>query len=176
MASVRTHRLAAVVWTVLVIPAYLWWRDSVAFVIAASVWANIYAALAAAEAADDRRVLDRLDRIAEQLAELVDPNAAHNPHGGHVLASPGRIVLVNVSPEWTDRNNGADVAPAVIVRAWPTPAGARYESINVRVMLDGPDVLWLTSVRLFQTEADVHAYRAEHDGEHVHAAYWPPRV
>lgn len=68
--SLLAHRAAAAVWTALAVPALLWWRDAVWFVITASLWANVYAALAAMEGADDRRVLDRLDRI----AELLDPS------------------------------------------------------------------------------------------------------
>lgn len=72
--SLLAHRGAAALWTVLTVPALLWWRDAVWFVITASLWANVYAALAAMEGADDRRVLDRLDRLDRQLAELLDPS------------------------------------------------------------------------------------------------------
>lgn len=41
----------------------IWWRQSVAFVIAASVYANIKADWANSEAADNRDVLARLERI-----------------------------------------------------------------------------------------------------------------
>lgn len=34
------HAVMAVVWVALLIPAWMWWRDSVYFVIAASLYAN----------------------------------------------------------------------------------------------------------------------------------------
>ncbi len=79
------HRAGALVWTALAVPAFLWWRDSVAFVIAASLYANVAAALSAASAADDRRVLDKLDHIAEQLGtRRGDPgDASRSPAGRH---------------------------------------------------------------------------------------------
>lgn len=57
------HLGIAVFWALSIIPAWLWWRDSVLFVIAASVFANVYAALSAVEAADDGQVLARLDEL-----------------------------------------------------------------------------------------------------------------
>ena len=57
------HRLGAAVWALLLVPALLWWPDSVAFVIIASIYANIKSDMGAAAAADDSRVLDRLDEL-----------------------------------------------------------------------------------------------------------------
>jgi hypothetical protein len=57
------------VWALLLVPALIWWPQSVAFVIVASVYANVKSDLGAAEAADDRAVLDRLDRIERLLRE-----------------------------------------------------------------------------------------------------------
>jgi hypothetical protein len=65
-----THRIIAIIWTLSAIPAYLWWRDSVLFVIVASVFANIYAAVSALEAADDRAVIDRLERMERKIDEI----------------------------------------------------------------------------------------------------------
>lgn len=43
----RYHLFATVVWVVLVVPAMLWWRDSVVFVVIMSLYANIAASAAA---------------------------------------------------------------------------------------------------------------------------------
>lgn len=72
------HRTSAIVWAALIVPALIWWPDSVAFVIAASVYANVKSDWGAAEAADDREVLDRLDQINSRLRrieiQLQDPD------------------------------------------------------------------------------------------------------
>lgn len=93
--------------------------------------------------------------------------------------SVGRIVLVTVEPT---RNNGSDVAPAVITRVWSDTL------INVRALPDGygTEVPAFTSVRLFATreELDVarESKRAEweavgNSGSPIpNGAYWPPRV
>ncbi len=60
--AVLFHRASAVVWLLLTIPALLWWSDSVAFVIVASIYANVKSDWGAAEAADDRQVMDELHR------------------------------------------------------------------------------------------------------------------
>lgn len=64
------HRVSAAVWLVLLIPALLWWSESIAFVIVASVYANMKSDWGAAEAADDRRVVEALDRIEQVLVRL----------------------------------------------------------------------------------------------------------
>lgn len=69
MSRRRFHRLRALVWLALAVPAVLFWRDSVLFVILASVYANVVSDLGAAEAADDTAVTDRLDRIETLLRE-----------------------------------------------------------------------------------------------------------
>ena len=88
--------------------------------------------------------------------------------------SLGRIVLVTVDPH---SNNGSDVAPAVITRVWSD------SMINVRVLRDGVDVAWMTSITLHQTReelddaGDAREAAAPHlAGTVYHAAYWPPRV
>ena len=61
------HRAGAILW-ILAIPASLtWWPDSIVFVIIASCYANIKADWGAAEAADDREVVERLERIERKL-------------------------------------------------------------------------------------------------------------
>lgn len=61
------HRTSALIWLTLIIPALIWWRDSVTFVIVASIYANLKSDWSASEAADDRDVLARLDRIERNL-------------------------------------------------------------------------------------------------------------
>lgn len=76
----------------------------------------------------------------------------------------GRIVIVPVDPT---RNNGSTLAPAIITRVW------NIELINVKVLLDGPDNDWKTSVRLFP---DADALWENHDSDASnppHGAYWP---
>jgi hypothetical protein len=51
------------IWVALLIPAYFFWRESVFFVIAASIYANVKSDWAASEAADDRKVMDRLEQL-----------------------------------------------------------------------------------------------------------------
>lgn len=79
--------------------------------------------------------------------------------------SIGRIVIVPVQPEL---NNGADRAPAVITRVWNEQPDGSWV-INARVLCDSENTLWVTSVKLFDTEEQALAV-----GTHV--AYWPPRV
>jgi hypothetical protein len=90
-------------------------------------------------------------------------------------ASVGRIVHVTVDPA---KNNGADVAPGVIVRVWGapyTPAHDEFgerQTINVRVLLDQQETPWLTSIPLFQ-ERPTTAIAP--DGSPARVAFWPPR-
>ena len=64
------HRGGAVFWTLMVIPAFLWWQEAIWFVIAASLYANIKSDWGAAEAADDREVVDLLTQISRKLDRL----------------------------------------------------------------------------------------------------------
>lgn len=65
------HRGRAVLWAIAGVASFpLGWANSVALVWFASVYANVVSDWGAAEAADDREVLDRLDRIEEILREL----------------------------------------------------------------------------------------------------------
>jgi membrane protein implicated in regulation of membrane protease activity len=57
------HRGAALFFVALAIPACLWWKQSILFVILLSLATQVSTEISAAEAADDRTVLDRLDRI-----------------------------------------------------------------------------------------------------------------
>lgn len=67
--KVWVHRAAAIICLALTPPAVIWWRNSVLFVIVISLATQIYAALSAAEGADDSAVTERLDRIEQLLRE-----------------------------------------------------------------------------------------------------------
>jgi len=67
---VTFHRISAATWALLLIPSLIWWRDSVTFVIIASIYANIKSDWGAAEAADEHEVLQRLARIEEELTMI----------------------------------------------------------------------------------------------------------
>jgi membrane protein implicated in regulation of membrane protease activity len=57
------HRAATIVCVALAVPALLWWRNSITFVILLSLATQAWTSLSAAEAADDRALSERLDRI-----------------------------------------------------------------------------------------------------------------
>lgn len=76
---VWTHRAIAAMWVLLAVPAVLWWKTSILFVILVSLWANMAASLSAAEAADDREILRRLDRVEKLLVELHELHAPADP-------------------------------------------------------------------------------------------------
>lgn len=78
-----------------------------------------------------------------------------------VTPSVGRIVVVGVDPT---RNNGSDLAPAVIVRVW------NDTMVNVKVFNDSPECQWKTSVYLFANEEDARTHGI------LNACFWPPRV
>ncbi len=61
------HRTRAIAWALAGIAALTWWRNSIVFVIIASVYANVISDWTAGEAADDRAILDRLHRIEQRL-------------------------------------------------------------------------------------------------------------
>lgn len=70
----------------------------------------------------------------------------------------GRIVLVPIEPS---KNNGSPIAPAIITRVWsPT-------SVNVRVLADSMNLLWLTSLTYVESLDD-----ASPQGLWT----WPPRI
>jgi hypothetical protein len=57
------HRAGAVAWTLLLIPALLWWSEAIWFLIIASLYANIKSDWGAAEAADDTAVMGELREL-----------------------------------------------------------------------------------------------------------------
>jgi hypothetical protein len=63
------HLAVAVCSVLLAVPAFLWWKDSILFVIGLSLFANFYAAVSALEAADDSAVLGELAEIRRMLSE-----------------------------------------------------------------------------------------------------------
>jgi hypothetical protein len=66
------HRGRALIWVVLTLAALRWWPTSVAFVMIMSGYANVVSDWTAGEAADDRDILERLQRIEELLRADVD--------------------------------------------------------------------------------------------------------
>lgn len=80
----------------------------------------------------------------------------------------GRIVHVPIealkATALTHENNGADFAPAMITRVW-SPA-----MVNVRVLLDGREIPWLTSITLYDDRATYEA------SSNAYGCYWPERV
>ncbi|MGH6657596.1 MAG: hypothetical protein ACRDVE_20615 [Actinocrinis sp.] len=93
----------------------------------------------------------------------------------------GRVVLVVVDPA---QNNGSDVAPALVTAVF----GGRYEhhdglgereTVNVRVLCDSSETLWLTSIQLFEQRPDKDAWAASHphwESGYCAIAFWPPRT
>lgn len=81
--------------------------------------------------------------------------------------SIGRIVIVPMKPS---ANNGADEAPAVVTRVWSVDEANERATVNLRVLNDGTEVEWRTSVYLY---ADREAAEA---AESTYCAWWPPRV
>lgn len=66
------HRISAFGWALAGIMSFpLGWAASLAFVVIASVYANVKSDWGAAEAADDREVLERLDRLQATVDELM---------------------------------------------------------------------------------------------------------
>lgn len=96
-------------------------------------------------------------------------------------ASIGRIVHVLVDPA---HNNGSDVAPALVVRTWGEPHEGndgldRRQTVNVRVLGDTAETLWLTSIELFDRRpaaAALAAAKPHNPQGHRTIAFWPPRV
>lgn len=118
-AKVWFHRTSAIIWLALIFPAYIWWRESVAFVIAASIYANVKSDWGAAEAADDREVLARLDRIEALLPGVtvatvhvvpVGDLVAHDTDGDDCLCGPSTEAVYrdDGTNGWLIRHNSLD--------------------------------------------------------------------
>lgn len=82
-AKVWFHRSRAVLWALIgAVSFLLGWQNSVVLVWVASVYANVVSDWGAAEAADDRKVLQRLDQLAAEVDDtrrLVLLVLAHMP-------------------------------------------------------------------------------------------------
>jgi len=84
----------------------------------------------------------------------------------------GRIVTALVEPEW---NNGADVAPAQIVRVWSEHPDGGW-TVNVKVNLDRDGQRWMTSARLVDTEGEARAIRGAVERPGPNVCFWPERA
>lgn len=100
-------------------------------------------------------------------------------------ASIGRIVHVLVDPA---QNNGSDVAAGVVARVWggpyttgtdPATKLLERQTVNVRVLGDSGETLWLTSILLFDerpTDEQLAALAPHNSKGYRAVAFWPPRV
>jgi hypothetical protein len=70
MTRRRVHQGLAFVWVLLLVPAWLWWQESILFVIVASIYANAVGEWSAAEAADDRVVLREIRHLKQEINML----------------------------------------------------------------------------------------------------------
>jgi hypothetical protein len=70
--KVWAHRALAVFFAALTIPAVLWWRESVLFVILLSLATQISTELGVAEAADDQTLKAQQNRIEAKLDALLE--------------------------------------------------------------------------------------------------------
>lgn len=67
------HRSRAIVWAIIgAVSFLLGWQDSVVLVWIASLYANISTDWGSGEAADDRDLINRLNRIEHRLDELLE--------------------------------------------------------------------------------------------------------
>jgi hypothetical protein len=86
----------------------------------------------------------------------------------------GRVMIAAGVP--TSQNNGASEAPAIVVRVFD---GA-VDHVNARVLCDGPEVLWWTSVPFYDDKAAYDVANAEYgekyEGHPLRALYWPTRT
>lgn len=69
---VLIHRAATGICVLLAVPAVLWWKDSILFVILLSLSTQAWTSWGSAEAADDQAVCKRLDLIQATLNTLLD--------------------------------------------------------------------------------------------------------
>ena len=84
----RTHFVVAAAQVALSVPALLWWRNSVLFVIGLSLFANFYAAVSAVEAADDSAVMARLDEFEELVRSALRGQSDARPEPQAADAQP----------------------------------------------------------------------------------------
>lgn len=99
--------------------------------------------------------------------------------------SIGRIVHVLVDPA---QNNGCDVATGIVARVWGDPYTTgtdettkllERQTVNVRVLGDNAETLWLTSILVFDerpTDEQLAALAPHNPKGYRAIAFWPPRV
>lgn len=96
-------------------------------------------------------------------------------------ASIGHIVHVLVDPA---QNNGSDIAPGIVTRVWGDPytpgtAALERQTVNVKVLLDQNQDLWLTSIWVFDdrpTAEQLEMLNQQNPKGYRAVAFWPPRV
>lgn len=69
--KVLFNKATAIIWLLLILPAYLWWKDTVFFVIVCSIYANVKADWSTAEASDDRQLKEMLQSIRAQNNRII---------------------------------------------------------------------------------------------------------
>jgi len=74
--GVWLHRGLAILFIALAIPAVLWWKTSILFVIMLSLATQVSTEFGAAAAADDRDLANRLTHIEAQLDALLEQKAS----------------------------------------------------------------------------------------------------
>jgi hypothetical protein len=65
------HRGRAIAWILLAVPAIWWWADSILLAILLSLYANAVSDWGAAEAADDSRLLARVEHVEQKIDDLI---------------------------------------------------------------------------------------------------------
>lgn len=87
----------------------------------------------------------------------------------------GRIVIVKNITHAIAPNNGATEAPAIITRVWSESDPGLF-TVNLKVLLDGDENLWLTSMYLGTDDASIAEIHRRSVVENPCHAIWPPRV
>lgn len=66
------HRCSSILWAIFGLVSFaLGWQSAIALVWTASVYANVKSDWAAGEAADDRLLIERLDKLLEQQSQIL---------------------------------------------------------------------------------------------------------
>lgn len=63
-----------------------------------------------------------------------------------VKPTVGRIVRYVPETGSPEAHNSAPVTAAVVVRTWPEISGYKNDEVNLKVLTDGPQDTWKTSV------------------------------
>ena len=66
------HRTATIACVLLAVPAILWWKNSILFVILLSLATQAWTSWSAAEAADDQELGRRIDHLEAKLDALLE--------------------------------------------------------------------------------------------------------